>query len=118
MHPKLITKDENLMKITLKEFSSCGAHVPVIIRSIDMVGYQASVIMNDNEYRLVLDNGKPLRYQSLMHMREALRSMPVTSLTLQHQSACDEMINQPQRDHGNTLELPLSLSLYSDASTT
>jgi hypothetical protein len=51
-----------------------------------------------------------------MHMREALSSMPIATITLRHQSAYDEMINQPQRQHANTLELPLSLDPYPYAS--
>jgi hypothetical protein len=100
------------MKMTLQQFLNCQTALPVIIHSIDMVGYQAAVIMDGEERRLVCNDGKPLRHQSLMHMREALQPMPVASLTLQHQSAYDEMINQPQRSHRNTLALPLSLELY------
>ena len=47
-----------------------------------------------------------------MHMRETLQAMPVASLTLRHQSAYDEMINQPERTNTNTLELSLSLDPY------
>jgi len=100
------------MKLTLKEFSKSSALLPVIVHSIDMAGYQATVIKDGHEYLLIAKNGKPLRHQSLMHMREALKSMPVASLVLQHQSAYDEMINQPQRHQQNTLEVPISMDLY------
>lgn len=100
------------MKITLKEFSKCETELPVIVHSIDMVGYLATVIVDGDEYLLVGKNGKQLKYQSLMHIREALNPMPVASLVLRHQSAYDEMINQPIRQNKNTLELPLSLELY------
>lgn len=100
------------MKLTLKEFAKSSRQLPVIVHSIDMAGYQATVIKDGHELLLVAKNGKPLRHQSLMHMRQALKSMPVASLVLQHQSAYDEMINQPQRDHHNTLEVPISMDLY------
>ncbi len=100
------------MRITLKEFSRWPVKLPIIIHSIDMAGYHATVIIDRHEHLLIGYNDKPLRHQSLMHMREALQSMPVASLSLRHQSAYDEMINQPQRQHANTLEVPLSLDLY------
>jgi hypothetical protein len=84
------------MKITLKEFSKWAEKVPIIVHSIDMVGYQATVVINGDEHLLTDKNGKPLRHQSLMHMRKALASMPVATMTLRHESAYDEMINQPQ----------------------
>ena len=100
------------MKITLREFFKSQTELPVIVHSIDMAGYQAAVTLNGHEYLLVTENGKPLRHQSLMHMRQALHAMPVASLTLRHQSAYDEMINQPERTNTNTLELSLSLDPY------
>lgn len=104
------------MKITLKEFSRVATEQPVTVHSIDMVGYQATVVMDGAEWRFVCEDGRPLRYQSLMKMREALHPMPVSSLTLHHQSAYDEMVNQPTRQQSNSLELPLSLDL--DTGTT
>ena len=105
------------MKMTLKEFANSRKQLPVIIHSIDMVGYQAAVIMDGDTYALVCESGKPLKHHSLLHMREALHHLPVASLTLQHQSAYDEMINQPTRQRNNTLSLPLALALYADAIT-
>jgi hypothetical protein len=104
------------MRITLKEFSRWPAKLPLIVHSIDMAGYQAIVVIDGHEHLLIGNNRKPLHHQSLMHMREALVSMPIAAMTLRHQSAYDEMINQPQRQHPNTLELPLSLDPYPFAS--
>jgi hypothetical protein len=100
------------MRITLKEFSRWPEKLPLIIHSIDMAGYQATVVIDRHEHLLMGHNDKPLSHQSLMHMREALQSMPVATISLRHQSAYDEMINQPQRQHANTLEVPLSLDPY------
>jgi hypothetical protein len=104
------------MRITLKEFSRWPEKLPLIIHSIDMAGYQATVVIDRHEHLLMGHNDKPLRHQSLMHMREALQSMPVATISLRHQSVYDEMINQPQRQQANTLELPLSLDPYPYAS--
>ena len=56
------------MKLTLKEFSKSSALLPVIVHSIDMAGYQATVIKDGHEYLLISKNGKLLRHQSLMHI--------------------------------------------------
>ncbi len=100
------------MKITLREFSKSQTELPVIVHSIDMAGYQAAVTVAEHEHVLVTENGKPLRNKSLMHMRKILQAMPVASLSLRHQSAYDEMINQPERRDHNTLEVSLSLVPY------
>ncbi len=100
------------MKITLGEFFLWKAELPVIVHSIDMVGYQATVIINGEENLIVGSNNKPLRTKSLMEMREALQAMPMSSLTLSHHSAYDEMINQPLRQQPNSLQVPLSSVLY------
>lgn len=97
------------MKITLDEFFLWRAELPVVINSVDMVGYQASVIIDGERHRLVLANGKPLRKKNLMAMREVLKAMPVASIILEHQSAYDEMINQPLRQVSNTLRLPVAV---------
>jgi hypothetical protein len=104
------------MRITLREFSKWPEKLALIIHSIDMAGYQATVVIEGHEHLLTGKDDKPLRHQSLMHMRQALLSMPVATITLRHQSAYDEMVNQPQRQYDNTLELPLTLDPYPYAS--
>ena len=104
------------MKITLEELSKCPQKIPVIVHSIDMVGYQATAVINGQEHLLIGKNARPLRFLNLMQMREALTPMPVDTLTLRHQSAYDEMVNQPLRQQANTLEVSLSLDPYPFAS--
>ncbi|ARN75482.1 DUF6482 family protein [Oceanicoccus sagamiensis] len=104
------------MKITLNELFLWQQELPIIIHSIDRVGYQATVTIDDQSCLIVNADGKPLCHKSLMKMREALQAMPVSSLSLSHQSAYDEMINQPLRQGDNTLQLPLSMELYPYAS--
>jgi hypothetical protein len=100
------------MHITLNEFLEWKEELAVIIHSIDMVGYQASVIIGGKEHLLWGEDKRPFRQRSLGQMRESLKSMPVSSMILSHQSAYDEMINQPKRTEKNTLELPLSVEPY------
>ena len=96
------------MPITLREFAKHPEKLPVIIRSIDMVGYQAEVLLQDQPRLLLEARKKPLRHQSLSAMRTALAELPVASITLQHDSAYDEMIGQPLREAPNTLALQIS----------
>ena len=100
------------MKITIKEFAQSRSPLPVIVHSIDMVGYQATVIIDEKEYLLVGANARPLRYQSLMQMREKLSTLPTSSIVLSHQSAYDEMIKLPAKEGDNTLKVALSSELY------
>ena len=100
------------MKLTLGELFLWKTELPVIVYSIDMVGYQAFAVIGGQECLLVDTDGKPLRKKSLMAMREVLQGMPVSELFLKHQSAYDEMINQPCRQLPNTLQVPLSLDPY------
>ena len=103
------------MTVTLQEFAKWPTTLPVTVHSIDMAGYQATVLIDGKTHLLMDKIKKPLHRKSLMAMREALQSMPVASLVLQHQSAYDEMINQPERERDNTLAVPLSRNLYPDS---
>ena len=83
--------------------------VAVIVHSIDMVGYQATVVTDDGERRLVDTAGKPLTSKNLIGMREHLTSLQLSSIVMRHTSAYDEMVAQPERLDDNTLEIPVSV---------
>ncbi|MFT7689199.1 MAG: hypothetical protein ACI9FB_004567 [Candidatus Azotimanducaceae bacterium] len=99
-------------KMRKKELARWPVKLHCVLRSIDMVGYQALVIVDGQELLLVDKNDKPLCFASQMHMREALKKMPLLSLTLRHESAYEEMINQPPEEVSNALEASLSLDPY------
>jgi hypothetical protein len=101
-----------MSKISLIQLAGWPIKLACIVRSIDMVGYQALVVIDDQELLLVGKDDKPLSLPSLMHMREVLKKMPLSSLTLRHEPAYEEMINQPQGGDGNMLEVSLSLNPY------
>ncbi|KAA1190080.1 hypothetical protein F0M18_13525 [Pseudohalioglobus sediminis] len=100
------------MKITFAEFTRLEQPVPVVIHSLEQALYQVTITIDDSTYLLAENNGKTFRCHSLQRAREALQTMPVASIVLRQLSAYDEMIGQPVRDQGNTLEIPLSLELY------
>ncbi len=100
------------MRITVSEFAKSASRLPVVVHSIDMLGYQAAVIIDQKECYLVGPDNRPLRYKSLMEMREKLSTLPTESVVLNHRSAYDEIINLPVRECENTLKVSLSNELY------
>jgi hypothetical protein len=102
------------MKISIAEAAKWPSQLAAVVQSIDMVGYQATVVSESDEYRLVDISGRPLRCKSLTQMREILSSLPLSSIVLHHTSAYDEMVAQPIRLVHNTLEVPLALNSDSD----
>ncbi len=100
------------MKITFAEFARLEQPADVVIHSLDQALYQVTITIDDSTYLLAENDGKTFRCHSLQRAREVLQNMPVASIVLRQLSAYDEMIGQPVRDQGNTLEIPLSLELY------
>ena len=100
------------MKISFEEFARRAEPVDVIIHSLEQALYQVTLLIDNREQLLVENDGRTFRRHSLQQVREALQTMPVSSLRLRHQSAYDEMIGQPLREGSNALDLPLSLDQY------
>lgn len=97
------------MALTFDDFTRLAQPVPVIIHSLDRALYQVTVLLDEKEQLLIDDSGRPYRSHNLQQVRDALRVLPVASITLRQQSAYDEMIGQPAREEANTLEVSLSL---------
>lgn len=84
------------------------AHIPkVIVHSLDLCLYQVSVEIDGQEHIVTDSQGKMLRAHSTLEMQTLFEELPVGKLVLRHQSAYDEMINQPVRQGSNMLEVPL-----------
>lgn len=96
--------------MSIQEFAAFTHRAPVIIHSLDRGLYQVTVATGGEERLLVASDGRPLRSHNLQQLREVLARLPVQSLVLRQQSAYDEMIGQPPRDGGNTLEVELALA--------
>ncbi len=96
------------MKLTLKAFARFPAPAAVIIHSLDQALYQVTVIVDGATRLLVDENGRAIRHRNLQGVREMLQALPVTTITLRHESAYDEMIGQPARQQSNALEVNLS----------
>ncbi|MEH6585847.1 MAG: DUF6482 family protein [Halioglobus sp.] len=102
------------MKISFKELSALGILVPAVIHSLDQALYQVTVVIDGESVLLTDNSGVIFRRHSLEQTREALQVLPIESLTLQQQSAYDEMIGQPMREGANTLEVSLAVDTLAD----
>ncbi|MAD45917.1 MAG: hypothetical protein CMI02_13565 [Oceanospirillaceae bacterium] len=97
------------MTITIKELQK-QHHIPrIIIHSLDMSLYQAAAELDGREEMITDKQGRLLRAFSLLQMKSQFDGLPVAAMVLRHQSAYDEMINQPVRGVSNQLEVPLSI---------
>ncbi|WP_217521549.1 DUF6482 family protein [Vibrio metschnikovii] len=79
----------------------------LIIHALDMALYQASVIIDDQEYWVVDNNDSLLKTHSIVEMQKRCRKLNTQQQVLRHQSPYDEMIGTPIRQGDNTLEVPL-----------
>jgi hypothetical protein len=96
------------MKIAIHQLHRCQPLHTVIIRSLDLALFHAVAVIDGQEHLIVDDAGKPLRYHSIMGLKERLAPFAIENMRLQQQSAYDEMIGQPPRERPNTLEVPLN----------
>ncbi|MDF1763721.1 MAG: DUF6482 family protein [Oleibacter sp.] len=95
------------MKISMKEVRALPSIEKVIIHSLDLSLYQASIMIDDQE-RIVCDSkGKLLKSTNKLEMQALFTSLPVKKMVLRHQSAYDEMVNQPTRQGSNLMEVPI-----------
>ncbi len=95
------------MSISMAEVRKL-AHIPkVIVHSLDLMLYQVSIELDGTEHMVTDSKGKMLRAHSTLEMQTLFEDLPVAKLVLRHQSAYDEMINQPLRQGSNMLEVPL-----------
>jgi len=96
------------MTITINELQKLK-HIPrIIIHSLDMSLYQAAAEVEGSEQMITDKHGRMLRSFSLLEMRTQFEGFSVGEIVLRHQSAYDEMVNQPVREVSNQLEVPLS----------
>lgn len=79
----------------------------IVIHSLDLMLYQASAIVEGDEYYVTDDNGKLLRSHNLLEMQVKFEGMNFQQMVLRQQSAYDEMVGQPVRQQANALEVPI-----------
>ena len=79
----------------------------VIVLSIDLALYQVSILINGEEQLLSDSKGKPLRARNTLEIEALFEGYNVKDMVLRHESAYDEMVNQPVRRGSNRMEVPL-----------
>jgi Family of unknown function (DUF6482) len=97
------------MKIALADLEALQHPMHVIIHSLDGSLYQMEVSLEGESRRLVDEQGKTVRWRSLSAARAALRGLPVSTVSLHHVSAYDEMVGQPAKVQSNLLAVSLSM---------
>jgi hypothetical protein len=96
------------MKLSIQAFAGLSTQADVVIHSLERALYQVTVMQDGEPCLLVDETGRAIRHHNLQRVREMLQTLPVGTITLRHESAYDEMIGQPPRDHSNALEVKLS----------
>lgn len=96
------------MTLTLEAFAALPSPAPVTIHSLERSLYQITADLPGGPHLLVNAKGGAVRFRDLQRARSLLQGLPVSSVTLRHDSAYDEMIGQPPRAQTNALSLPLS----------
>lgn len=95
------------MKISLTKLEKCVAIDKLIIHSLDLCLYQASVIIEGDEYFVCHDNGNFLRSHSLIDIQKYCKNLKAKEAVLRQESAYDEMIGASSKRESNALEVPL-----------
>ncbi|WP_305819292.1 DUF6482 family protein [Photobacterium leiognathi] len=80
----------------------------LVVHSLDLSLYQASVVIDDQEHYITNEKGDYIRAISILEIQKMCRRLKVKSWVLRQQSAYDEMIGMPYGKQDNTLEVPLS----------
>ncbi|HHX8334469.1 DUF6482 family protein [Vibrio diabolicus] len=77
----------------------------LIIHSLDLALYQASVVVDGKAQFITDDNGIFLRAHSLIEMQKKCKNIKANKQVLVHQSAYDEMVGLPEDKRDNQLEV-------------
>lgn len=95
------------MRITLKALKRIHFIDKALINSHDLSLYSLSVVVDDQEYLVEDEGGSLLTSHHKLELQSLLTPLSIKQVLLRHNSAYDEMIGQPSRQGGNTLEVPL-----------
>jgi len=95
------------MVIALSKLEKFFSIEKVIIHSLDLSLYQASVLV-DNKQLYITDNKRRfIRATSVTAMQKILSNVKTGNMVLQQNSAYDEMIGLPASSGSNSMEVPI-----------
>ncbi|UTW49028.1 DUF6482 family protein [Bacterioplanoides sp. SCSIO 12839] len=93
------------MTIRIRDLKKVKTIEKVIIHSLDLCLYQASVMIDGEEHYVTDDKGKLLRSYNVLSFQAMFEKFPAQSFVIKHQSAYDEMVGQPVRECSNAIEV-------------
>ena len=96
------------MKLTIREALRRESG-RVVVESVDLSLYIASIELDGALALLVDEDGKPLKTRNLLAMKEQLAPLADWPSVLRQRSAYDEMCGQSWVPADNTLEVPLDV---------
>ncbi|MEQ8265202.1 DUF6482 family protein [Pseudohaliea sp.] len=96
------------MKLTIRE-ALRRAPGRVVVESVDLSLYIASIEFEGERVLLIGEDGKPLKTRNLLAMKELLAPLAAWPSVLRQRSAYDEMCGQSWAPADNTLEVPLDV---------
>ncbi|WP_028022164.1 DUF6482 family protein [Enterovibrio calviensis] len=96
------------MKKTLRELAKHQNIDTLIIHSLDLCLYQASVIIDNEEFYVADDIGNLVRAHSLTDIQRQCQNIPSKSQRMRQESAYDEMVGAPDKGDGNRLDVYIS----------
>ncbi|NVD07705.1 hypothetical protein FCU94_12500 [Vibrio sp. JPW-9-11-11] len=100
------------MKLALSKLEKFFYVDKLVIHSLDMALYHASVVVDGEEFYIIDDQGQFLRTHSIVDLQRQCSRIKAKAQVLRHQSAYDEMIGTPIRQQSNQLEVPLHDNQY------
>ena len=100
------------MGITLTQLVEMQPLQKVVMHSLDMALYQASVVINNVEYFVLDPQGERLRAHSPLHIQKLFDHIAYQHMVLRHTSAYDEMCGQAVNAGNNTLEVSYGNNEY------
>ncbi|MCG9676843.1 DUF6482 family protein [Vibrio sp. Isolate24] len=100
------------MKISLSKLEKLFFIDKLIIHSLDLSLYQASVVIDEEEYYVADEQGQILKALSVVEMQKKCSKLNVTKQFLRHTSAYDEMVGTPVSNFSNALEILLIDNRY------
>ncbi|WP_394209234.1 DUF6482 family protein [Enterovibrio calviensis] len=96
------------MKMTLRALATLNSIDTLIIHSLDLCLYQASVIIEGEELLVTDDIGNLIRAHSLLEIQKQCQNVKAKSQVMRQESAYDEMVGGPEKGDGNRLEVLIS----------
>ncbi|WP_407333926.1 DUF6482 family protein [Enterovibrio sp. 27052020O] len=96
------------MKKTLRALTKLDNIDTLVIHSLDLCLYQASVMIGDDEFMVTDDIGNLIRAHSLLAIQKQCQNIKAKTQMMRQESAYDEMVGGPEKGEGNRLEVLIS----------